>query len=219
MLPWETYYNALARIKGETPLFLSAHVGFPDRETCGRLKEAGLDQALIDVIGDDETARHIYHLGGLGRVVSALDAVAENDLPLIPHVVAGLNHGRIRGEVRALETIRRYGPSALVIVALTPLKGTPMDHASPPSPYEVARLMAKARLMMPAVPIAMGCERPRNRAGILMERLAILAGANRVAVWSDEAIEDSLALGLKPRFQATCCSVDFNADLMIQPLR
>jgi len=208
-LPWPKYYEAITSLSRETRLYLSAHTGFPDRKTCIKLKKAGIKQALIDVMGDEETAERIYHLNGLKTVLESMDAISESGLQFVPHIVAGLMYGKIRAEYEALELIRRHQPSALVIVVLTPLKDTPMAHVSPPSPLEVARLIAKARLMMPGVSISLGCERPRNRDGLEMERLAVLAGANRMAVWSEEAVEVAEILGLKPRFQLTCCSLDF----------
>lgn len=208
-LPWHKYYEAISRLSRETRLYLSAHTGFPGHKTCIKLKKAGIKQALIDVMGDEETAERIYHLDGLKTVLESMDAISESGLQFVPHIVAGLMYGKIRAEYEALELIRRHQPSALVIVVLTPLKDAPMAHVSPPSPLEVARLIAKARLMMPGVSISLGCERPRNRDGLEMEKLAVLAGANRMAVWSEEAVEVAEILGLKSRFQLTCCSLDF----------
>jgi len=214
-LPWERYYPAIQEVKERTSLFLSAHIGFPDQETCIRLRNAGVEQALIDVMGDEDTATRIYHLERLNRVLEALDNISESGLQLAPHIVAGLFYGQIRGEWKALEIIREYKPSALVIVVITPLKGTPMADIMPPDPIEVGRLIAHARIMMPRTPISLGCERPRNRAGRLLEQLALLAGINRMAVWSEEALKEARALGLQPRFQATCCSLPFRPEFTL----
>ncbi|MBN1277122.1 MAG: hypothetical protein JXA35_06490 [Deltaproteobacteria bacterium] len=209
MLPWKTFSDAIAAIKDNTSLFLSAHTGFPDYESCLLLKKAGVRQALVDVMGDDTTATQIYHLNGLNRLISSLDAISQSGLSFVPHIVAGLYYGKIRAERKALEIISRYKPSAVVIVVLTPLKGTPMADVSPPSPVEIGRLIAQARLLMPETPVSLGCERPRNRDGWLMEKFAIMAGATRMGVWSEEAISEAVNLGLKIRFQATCCSLEF----------
>jgi uncharacterized radical SAM superfamily protein len=213
-LPWERFYEDIARTREETGLLMSAHVGFPDLSTCRHLKQAGVGQALVDVIGDRETATQVYHLESEHIVMNALESIARSGLSLAPHVVAGLYYGRLRGEKKALEIISRYKPDVLVIVVLSPLRGTPMGLAVPPSPLETARLIAEARLLMPEVPIALGCERPRNRQGWILEKLAIRAGATRMAVWSDEAVQEALKLGLEPRFQMTCCSVPFRSDFV-----
>jgi hypothetical protein len=211
-LPWTRFLDAIGTVSSETNLFISAHVGFPDRDTCRRLRGAGVRQGLIDTMGDEETASQVYHLSGLGQLQKSLDSIARSGLQLVPHIVAGLYYGRMKSEYKALEILSRYEVSALVIVVLTPLRGTPMAGVGLPSPIEVARLIARARLLMPRVPISLGCERPRNRQGLSLEKLAIRAGATRMAVWSEEAIAEAKGLGLNPRFQYTCCSVEFRKE-------
>ncbi len=211
-IPWERFYGAISTIKSETGLFISAHSGFLDLATAKGLKQAGVDQALIDVMGDEETAREIYHLDGLHTVVASLENLVSAGIEVVPHIVAGLMYGRIKGEYDALRIIDRFLPASLVIVVLTPLKGTPMSSVSPPSPAEIARLIATARLLMPRVPISLGCERPRTGEGQAMEELAIHAGATRMAVWSKKTVDLAVSLGLKPRFQPTCCSIPFREE-------
>ena len=211
-LPWGTFLDAIRTVSKETDLFISAHVGFPDLETCCELHAAGVKQALIDVMGDAETASRVYHLPGLDPVRQSLESISRSGLQLVPHIVAGLYYGNMKSEFKALELLSRHEVSALVIVVLTPMKGTPMVGVSPPSAVEVARIIAQARLMMPRVPISLGCERPRNLQGLSLEKMAIRAGANRMAVWSEEAIAEARGLGLIPRFQHTCCSVGFKTE-------
>jgi uncharacterized radical SAM superfamily protein len=208
-LPWGHFLSAIEEIGEKTELYLSAHTGFSDVDSCARLKSAGVQQGLLDVMGDDQTAASVYHLEGLKPVLKGLESIKQGGLELVPHVVAGLQYGRIAAEKKALEIIRSFSPDALVVVVLTPLKGTPMAGVSYPDPVEIGRLIALARKMMPDIPISLGCERPRNRDGWLMEKLAIRAGANRMAVWSESAIREAHRLGLKPRFQSTCCSLQF----------
>lgn len=209
-LPWRRFAPALGRIARETGLVLTAHAGFPDAEDCELLKEAGVRQALIDIMGDDDTAREIYHLPSVGRVIESLDALAKSGPPLAPHIVAGLYYGRMRAETQALEILRGYDLDSLVIVILTALPGTPMAAVSPPAPLDAARLIARARILLPDVPLSLGCERPRDRSGRTLESLALRAGITRMAVWSEEAVQEAQQLGLTPRFQATCCSLAYS---------
>jgi len=211
-LPWKEFYPAVSRIRSETSLVISVHSGILDFSTAAALREAGVDQALIDVMGDDETATKIYHLDGLQKVITSLESLFKSGMDVVPHVVAGLLNGKLHGEYNALHIISRFQPSALVIVVLSPLKGTPMAGSTPPSPIQVARLIARARLTMPRTALSLGCERPRNKETPLMEELAIQAGATRMAVWSTETVNTVLNLGLKPLFQPTCCSVPYRED-------
>lgn len=211
-IPWVHFYEAIHAIKAETKLFISVHSGFLDRETAANLKQAGVDQALIDVMGDEETAKDIYHLKGLHVVIDSMENLTNAGIELVPHIVAGLMYGRIQAEYEAIRIISRFDPAALVIVVLTPLKGTPMSAISIPSPVEIGRLVAAARLTMPDIPVSLGCERPRNAEGQIMEELAIKAGATRMAVWSSETVKLAESLGLHTRFQPTCCSVPYREE-------
>ena len=58
-LPWEGFIPVIEKLKSLTGLFISIHSGLLDYPMARRLKEAGVDQALIDVIGDDETFQKI----------------------------------------------------------------------------------------------------------------------------------------------------------------
>jgi len=211
-LPWGKFYQAIQKIKTEIDLFLSVHSGFLDFNTAVALKEAGVDQALIDVMGDEETAKKIYHLDSLQKVITSLENLFKSGLDVVPHIVAGLMYGKIHGEYNALRIISHFKPSSVVMVVLMPLKGTPMSEVLPPSPIEIARLIATARLMMPHTPISLGCERPRNKEGHIMEELAIYAGATRMVVWSKKTIDLASNLGLNPLFQPTCCSVPYREN-------
>jgi len=102
-LPWDRFLPAIREIKDRTGLLVSIHSGLVDRNTARGLKEAGVDQALIDVVGDDETYRRICHVPfGTEQIVSSMEALESAGLEVVPHVVCGLDFGEIKGERRAL---------------------------------------------------------------------------------------------------------------------
>ena len=205
-MPWDAFLPALEKIKAATDLFISVHCGLVDPDTARRLKSSGVDQALIDVIGDDRTFQSVYHLpSGVQRIQAAMEALALADLPIVPHIVCGIDHGRIRGEYRAVEMVAGFDVAQLVIVALMPVPGTPMARPAPTVAEDVADIIAEARLKMPATPISLGCARKRGNSRL--DELAIDAGVNRLALPSEEALERARAYDLTISFQPTCCSV------------
>ncbi len=205
-LPWQKFIHAIAEIKEKTNLFISIHSGLIDYKEAAALKMAGVDQALIDVIGDDETYRKVYHVPfGVAEIEKTMAALEQAGLPTIPHVVCGLNYGRITGEEAALEMISRYPVDQLVIVSLMPLTGTKMEKAIPPDAHEVAHIIATARTLMPETVISLGCA--RQRGNTRMETLAIDAGINRMALPSEDAVLRAKRYGLEIHYQKTCCSV------------
>lgn len=206
-LPWEAFLPAIDKIKRQTELYVSIHSGIIDADTAVKLKAVGVDQALIDVIGDDETYQAIYHVPfSISRIVSSMAAMEKADLPFVPHIICGLFHGKISGEKKALQTISRFRIEQMVIVALMRIRGTPAWDATPPSPEAVADIIAEARILMPKTQINLGCARQRGNTEL--ELLALDAGINRMALPSDEAIQRAKEYGLSIRYQRTCCSVN-----------
>jgi len=205
-LPWEPFLPAIREVKDRTDLLVSVHSGLVDPATACRLKEAGVDQALIDVVGDDDTYRSVCHVPfGVSKIVSTLEALEGAGLEIVPHVVCGLHFGEIRGEARALQLISRFDVSLLVIVSVMKLPGKSGARFGPVRAEAIAEIITEARLLMPEVSISLGCARQRGNRR--METLAIDAGVNRMALPSDEAVEHARGHGLELRFQPTCCSV------------
>lgn len=205
-LPWPHFLKAIESVKAKTKLFISVHSGLVDLDTAKGLKEAGVDQALIDVIGSDRTFQSVYHVPfGVERIVAAMDALSTVSLPMVPHIVCGLDHGHIKGEYQAVKMISRFPVAQVVIVSLMPLSGTPMAKAGFPTAEQVADIIADARIYMPHATISLGCA--RQRGNTRMEELAIEAGVNRMALPSEEAVAFAQKYGLNVTYQPTCCSV------------
>lgn len=209
-LPWHTFLESIRWVKQHTHLKVSVHTGLIDSMTAFALRDAGIDEVLIDVIGSDETMHRVYHLPeGIEAMESSLEALADAGLPLIPHIVVGLHYGKIKGEMQALEMVAKHPNSALVIVVLNPMKHTPMETVQPPEPWIVARFIATARLRMPDVPISLSCTRPPGQHRVESDLMAIQAGINRIAMPSEEAVEKAQEMGLTIEFHKTCCSKSY----------
>jgi uncharacterized radical SAM superfamily protein len=205
-LPWDRFLPAIAKIKRETELFISVHSGLVDNSDAFRLKQAGVDQVLIDVIGDDETLKTVYHLPfGVDRIEASMTALQQAGIPMVPHIVCGIHYGEMRGEKNAVAMISRFKVQQVTIVSLMTLPGTGMEKLRPPTPEWVADIIAEVRFAMPHVPVSLGCARLRGDRQ--MEIMAIRAGINNLALPSDEAVDAAQAYGLEIRHQHTCCSV------------
>lgn len=204
-LPWGRFLTAIREIKQRTNLSVSIHSGLVNEKEAADLKQAGVDQTLIDVIGDDETFQKLYHLPfGVERIHDAMACLERAGLPVIPHIVCGLNYGTIKGEDRAIEMIADFKIEQLVVLSLMTIPGTPAWRATPPAAEAVAELIVQARIKMPSTRISLGCA--RRRGDYLLETLAIDAGVNRMALPSDEAIARARSYDLEIYYQKTCCS-------------
>jgi hypothetical protein len=205
-LPWGGFLDALREIKRTTPLQVSVHAGLVDEATARGLAQAGVDAALLDVIGSAETMRDVFHLdGGPAAVEASLDALAASGVRIVPHVVIGFRGG---GEERAVEMIAGRGIRTISFVVFMPLRGTALEAAEPPDLVRVAEVLAFARERMPEAVHSLGCARPRDEYGHRVEAVALVAGANRLAVATEGAETAARELGLQIARQETCCSVD-----------
>ncbi len=205
-LPWERFIPAIWEIKQKTGLYISVHSGLTDVSTAFDLKAAGVDQVLIDVIGDDETFQRIYHVPfGISRIIKALEALAQAKLDIVPHVVCGLHFGEIRGEKQAIQILSRFPLRQVVIVSIMKIPGTPAMNFKLPPAEAIADIIAETRFAVPDALISLGCARERGNRQ--MEIMAIDAGVNRMALPSDEAVAHAIKNGLKIKYQPTCCSV------------
>jgi hypothetical protein len=207
-LPWREFLPVIRSLKESTSLLITVHAGQTDAETARALKDAGVDQALVDVIGDDDTARHVYHLPeGVKTIRRTLDALAAADLAISPHIVFGLHYGVEKGEKAALEILKDYPLKKYVVVALTPSSGTPMAAVSPPAAEDVAAFIARARLQLPHLEASLGCARPRGAYRRRLDVLAVRAGVNSLALPADSALDEATTRGLRITRMETCCSL------------
>jgi len=205
-LPWKKFIKAISYVKGNLNLFISIHTGLIDEETARSLADAGINQALIDVISDDETYKRVYNLySNVSDVLRSLEALKLSEIPIIPHIVVGLNFGKITGEYNSVKIIKGFGPQALVFVSLMPITGTSMADVKPPEAEEIITLMAKARFELPSTPFSLGCVRERGNHKI--DLLAVECGVNRIALPASEAIKKAEEYNLKIEWKKTCCSV------------
>jgi uncharacterized radical SAM superfamily protein len=159
------------------------HVGFVSEGEMSRIASL-VDVVSFDFVGDEATIREVY----------------------------GLEH-TVDDYVRTYQLLRRYaktllqalGADGLVLLVFIPTPGTRYAEKEPPSPVEVADLMAEARLRFPEVPIYLGCMRPKGIYRNELDPLAVRAGLNVVVSPARPARELARELGLAEREIRECC--------------
>jgi len=206
-VPLKQFIPAITKIKRELGLTVFVHTGIIDASAAAALKRAGVDAALIDVIGSDATIKKIGNFNVTAKDYAAsLHAMQKVGLNTVPHVIVGLHDGKLKGELAALKTIASADPSALVVIAFMPIHGTAMAKVKPPQPADIARVTATARLMFPETPLVLGCVRPKGKHRAETDILALKAGADGIAFPSEEAIEYAKQQGYTTSFSSHCCA-------------
>ena len=206
-VPLEGFIDTIGRIKRELNLTIFVHTGVINYPLASVLKKAGIDAALLDILGSNETIRDVYKLNvKVKDYENSLRALDEAGIPFVPHVIAGLHYGRLKGEFRALQMISKYKPAALVVIAFMPIRGTEMECVTPPKPIDIARVVACGRAMFTDIPLVLGCMRPRGKDRSQTEILAIKAGVDAVAFPTEETVNYAENRGYCTSFSSLCCS-------------
>jgi uncharacterized radical SAM superfamily protein len=206
-VPLKPFIDVIAEGRSDLGLKIVVHTGLLSQDTGKKLGKVGVDAALIDVIGSDETIREIYGLKcSVEKYEKSLEILEEESIPIVPHVLVGLHHGTLKGESKALEIVARHKPSAVVVIGLTPVKNTAMEHCHPPSAKDIVSVIIEARKLMPRTPITLGCVRPKGNLRKEIDVLAVRAGVNGIAYPDSKAIALAKDLSLEYDFSDLCCS-------------
>ncbi len=206
---YDPYYSTIRRIKDAFPEFrIALHTALVDRDMAQRMEDSGIDVAMMDVIGAQETITQVYHLK---RSVDDFERTLENlvatRLKVVPHIVLGLHYGHFLGERHALEILRRHPPSAVVLVVVMPFYAPAHRPFVVPDSLEVGRFFIDARLALPDITLLLGCARPAGQAKAEIDAYALMAGLNAIAHPADGMVELAARLGRKTRIASACCSM------------
>ncbi|MBE0428469.1 MAG: radical SAM protein [Thermoleophilia bacterium] len=210
-VPLAGFLEAIREVRERFGLRVIVHTGITGRSLARGMAAAGVDAALIDIIGCGRTISDVCHLpqATMADYERSLANLNDAGVPASPHVVIGLDRGRIRGELQALEIISRHDIASLVMVGLLPMKDTPMRDVMPPSPEQMAEIFMAARELVPDKPIQLGCERPAGEHRLLTDQLALKAGLNGIAYPAEGIIGLARKMGLEPEFSGMCCALGF----------
>ena len=213
---YDRYYATIRRIKDEFPHFrIAMHTALVDDAIAGRMADAGIDAAMMDVIGAQDTITQVYHLR---RTVDdferALEALTATSMKVVPHIVVGLHYGQLLGEWNALEIVARHKPSALVLVVVMPTYASELRPFATPDPHEVGQFFGDARTILADVPLLLGCARPAGSVKSLIDAYAVMAGVDGMAHPSDGMVELAARLDRSVRVTPACCSIAVGEEVM-----
>jgi len=210
------FLPTVRRIKDRYPEFrIAIHTALVDRAMARAIEAAGVDAAMLDMIGAQDTISQVYHLRRpVADFERSLEALVETSMKVVPHIVLGLHYGRMLGEWAALETIARHRPSALVLVVAMPFYAPAQRPFATPGSAEVGAFFLDARRALPDVPLLLGCARPAGRAKLEIDSYAVLAGLSGIAHPAEGVVELALRLGRAVKVTPACCSIAVGEEVL-----
>jgi hypothetical protein len=227
---YDAFYLTIRRIKDEFPAFkIAMHTALVDTDIARRMEDSGINAAMMDVIGAQDTISQVYHLKrSVGDFERSLECLTATSMKVVPHIVIGLHYGRLLGEWNALEIVARHRPDALVLVVVMPFYAPEARPYVTPDARQVGRFFMDAREALPDIPLLLGCARPAGMAKAQIDAYAVMAGLNGIAHPADGMVELASRLEREVRVTPACCSIavgdevlalDSNAGLRIDPAR
>lgn len=211
---YERFYPVIEGLKRDFPhLKIAIHTALTDEAGARRMEAAGVDTAMMDVIGAQETIRDVYHLDRpVEDFEATLAALSATSMELSPHIVIGLHYGEIRGEATALDMVSRYPVNALVLVVIMPFYSKPGTFRTPAT-GDVGRIFLEARNRLPNRQVLLGCARPPGMHKRVTDAYAVMAGLDGIAFPAEGAVAVAETVGRAYHQEHACCSIKIGADL------
>jgi uncharacterized radical SAM superfamily protein len=217
---YERFYPVIERLKRDYPkLKVAIHSALLDAPRARSMAAAGVDTAMMDVIGAEDTIREVYHLERpVADFEATLAALCETSMEVVPHIVIGLHYGRILGEPAALDIVGRHAVHSLVLVVIMPFYARPGTFATPDT-SDVGRIFLEARSRIADRPVLLGCARPPGMHRRVTDAYAVMAGLDGIAFPADGALAVARAIG-RPAEQAhACCSIKTGRTIKLHEMR
>ncbi len=205
---FEPFLPVLARLKRDHPAIeVAVHTGLVDARRAEALAAAGVDAAMMDVIGDADTIREVYRLDRpVADFADSLRHLVAAGLRVVPHVVVGLHFGRLRGEVAALRIIAQEATAAAILVVLMPHLAEPGRFVAP-DPRAVGELFGWARSILRDRMLLLGCARPPGRPRALLDLYALAAGFDGIAHPAQGVLTVARGIGRAVAPTPACCAM------------
>lgn len=213
-IAYERFYPVIERLKRDFPdLKVAIHTALLDEPRARLMESAGVDTAMMDVIGAEQTIRDVYHLDRpVDDFEKTLEALVATNMEIVPHIVIGLHYGELLGEGNALDIVSRHDVHALVLVVVMPFYAKNRPFVTTPT-ADVGRVFLQARERLPDKQVLLGCARPAGMHKRVTDAYAVMAGLDGIAFPADGAAALSEAIGRPHHQEHACCSIKVGGSL------
>ncbi len=154
-------------------------LGMLTHEQAEKLKEAGLYAYNHNLDTSEEHYENIITTRNYNDRLNTLDNVRKADISVCSGGIIGLGEDvddRI-GMLHTLATLPSH-PESVPVNALVPVEGTPLEDQERVSVWEMVRMIATARIIMPKAMVRLSAGRVRMN--VEEQALCFLAGANSI---------------------------------------
>ncbi|MGA1872260.1 MAG: radical SAM protein [Thermoplasmatota archaeon] len=196
-------FDEIRMIKERTDLVINLHCGLIDDRTADLIASSGADRVSFDLVYDDDTIREVLKLRRTKEdYLNTMKKLKGRGVEVVPHILAGLNRGRVSWEFDAIQRVSEMEVGEAVLIILIPTKGTEFHHIDPPPGKDILRLAGKMRDVIKGR-LVLGCMRPKSDPGIEVEVLR--AGFDGIVLPRRSTVSWLIAEGYQIERMDTCC--------------
>lgn len=154
-------------------------LGMLTEEQAQRLKEAGLHAYNHNLDTSEENYGEIITTRTYDDRLQTLDNVEKAGISVCCGGIIGLGETE-DDRIKLLHTLatREKQPESVPVNALVPIAGTPLAHQQKVNVWEMVRMIATARILMPMAMVRLSAG--RNEMTVEQQALCFLAGANSI---------------------------------------
>ena len=209
-LPVGNILSGARELKSKYPfLTIYIHTGFLDEYEAAALKNSGVDAVLVNLIGSQKAIREVYNLKDrtYGDYLNTIRLLKDHGLKVSPHIIIGLENGKLSDEFRTVKDALALGVDSLVFVILKKASRN-VDFTSSKVPHnDIIRLVKYARGLSGDVLLSFGCAKPPGKNRHLLEIELIKAGIDSMAFPADETIRFAIENKIAHTFIEKCCAI------------
>jgi uncharacterized radical SAM superfamily protein len=205
---YERFLPVIEKLKHDFPyLRVAIHSALLDERRARSMEAAGVDTAMMDIIGARETISEVYHLErSVEDFESTLAALCSTSMEVVPHIVIGLHYGQLLGEANALDIVGRHRIHSLVLVVVMPFYTKPGTFRTPET-GDVGRIFLDARRRLSDRQVLLGCARPAGLHRRVTDAYAVMAGLDGIAFPAEGTLAVAAAIGRPVVQEHACCSI------------
>lgn len=183
---------------------LNVHVGFQGPDTLTALNGRNVTISF-DLIGDRETISDVFGLKISPAEIFEMYLGWASIFPTVPHVTLGLRGGKLSGERKVFEFLRKHPPKALTLLVFRPTPNTPYSGQDPPDLGELAELFFRCVHDFPGI-CQLGCMRPAGNYRLELDILAWWLGVRTIVQPHPKLLKALRSVGVPVEQRKECCS-------------
>ncbi|MGB4930901.1 MAG: biotin synthase BioB, partial [Chitinophagales bacterium] len=177
----QDFDNVLEMVKGVSNIGLEVccTLGMLTEDQAKKLKDAGLYAYNHNLDTGEEFYEEIISTRNYGDRLKTIENVSNAEISVCSGGIIGLGES-LADRVDMLHTLAtmKKHPESVPVNALVPVKGTPLENNTRVSVWEMIRMIATARIIMPKAMVRLSAG--RNEMSVEDQALCFMAGANSI---------------------------------------